>query len=315
MTDTMTPKSLLIQLLSLALVLIVSGTSAADSETPDREISTVSNTSNYFTYVSTSTDFNQNDRYSVEFDHGHLYMSYQADLAAATNSDWSYELSFESLVTFVDNGNGYLDQADTILSTADLGDYSYTIITSQNDTTAGFQERQITALSEDGLISFVFLMTSRQTDIGTVQLLPTEVKLTISIHGMSFENGADHVALIMSFSAETGLAVHYAQLGDLGELNLSTSGSGGYLSWSNSVSVDGTTMPVNATWNGSELVFSYPAGQNIVHDPVLGVNSLAMRSGLVSVRGDTPLFAVGLVIASAIVGGAIVLTGRRRKDV
>jgi hypothetical protein len=74
------------------------------------------------------------------------------------------------------------------------------------------------------------------------------------------------------------------------QMNISSQNHTAFFSWSNQVNVDNKNLPVNVTvlsetgfsnpyYNKeqipkTEIIFSYPQGANIVHDPKIGVNLL-----------------------------------------
>jgi hypothetical protein len=101
---------------------------------------------------------------------------------------------------------------------------------------------------------------------------------------------------------------------DDSELNLTNDGLGGYFRWAETALIDGVSRPVGSTWDVQTLTLSYPYGETIVHDPVIGVNSVASSSGTVDVgvSGDPLLYGVGVAIAAGAVAGAVIMTVRKK---
>lgn len=303
-------------LLSIVMFLTLVGAAGsviADEMELDRHVS-VSEESDSFHAVSGSQGFNVNDRFDLIFDEGSLSLWYTEDTSASSPPLWEFELSFEELISFVDNGNGRFDSGDTVVSTLDMSESSYSLTYSTAPLPHGGNKTTVTAISENGLLTLVFVITSSPTVVGQVPISPSDVKLDIRISGSELEGEADHIGLGMSVDADTESTVDLEDIGGSRQLNLTHSSLGGFFRWADSASVDGVQRPVGVTWVDGTLTLSYQAGELIVHDPIIGIRSMAPLSGrsvVVEPIGDPLLYGVGLALSTAAIFGAVAIRGRK----
>ncbi len=296
----------------LTMVVAASSAAAEDVEI-DREIS-VSEESDSFHAVSDSQGFKLNDRFDLIFDEGTLSLWYTENTSASDPPSWEFEISFERLFTFMDDGSGRFDGGDTVVNSLDMSDTSYSLAYSTAPLPNSGHKTMITAASEEGILTLGFVITTSPTVVGEVAISPSDVKLDIRISGLELSGEADHIGLGMSVDADTESTVELEGLDGSEQLNLTQSSLGGFFRWADNASVDDVQQSVGATWLDETLTLSYPVGQLIVHDPVIGIRSMAPLSGpLAALKpiGEPLLYGVGLALATAAVLGAVAIRIRK----
>lgn len=289
------------------------GSVVADEIELDRHVS-VSEESDSFHAVSDSQGFKVNDRFDLIFDEGSLSLWYTEDTSASNPPLWEFEMSFVELISFVDDGNGRFDSGDAVVSTLDISESSYSLTYSTAPLPDGGNKTTVTAVSESGVLTLVFVITSSPTVVGEVPISPSDVKLDIRISGLELAGEADHIGLGMSVDADMESTVDLEDIDGSRQLNLTQSSLGGFFRWADNASVDGVQRPVGVTWVNGTLTLSYQAGELIVHDPVIGIRSIAPLSGqFVAVKpiGDPLLYGVGLALATAAILGAVAIRTRK----
>lgn len=306
----------MLALLSLAAVIamiVAAFSTAADEIELEREVS-ISEESDSFHAVSDSQGFNVNDRFDLIFDDGTVSLWYTEDTSASDPPSWELDLAFETLFTFEDNGNDRYDGEDIIVNTLELDDTTYSLTHSATILPDGGNKTTITASSEGGILTLVFVITTSPTSVDTVAISPSDVKLDIRISGLDIQGGADHVGLGISVDADLESSVDLEEVDDSSQLNLTQSSLGGFFRWADSAFVDGVQRPVGATWFDETLTLSYPSGQLVVHDPIIGIRSMAPLSGsLVKLGpiGEPLLYGLGLALATGVILGAVAIRTRK----
>ena len=287
---------------------------ASDDFEVDREVS-VSDGQDSFHAVSSSAGYKVNDRFDLMFSDGSLTLWYAQNATALSSPSWEFELQFERLVEFQDDGNGRFDAGDIIASSMDLTERSYSMTYSTVSLPMGGNETTITAVCDGGVLTLVFVITTSAAYADTVPISPGEVKLGIMIHGYEFVGENTKLGLEMSINVDPGSALAYEELDDSAQLNITKSTMGGFFRWTDTALVDGVVAPVNASLTADTLTLSYPRGESIVHDPVLGVRSVAPLSGPVAkvgIAGNVLMYFVGVAFATAAVLAAVAT--RRSKN-
>ncbi len=285
----------------------------ADEVELEREVS-VSEESDSFHAVSISQGFNVNDRFDLIFDEGTLSLWYTKDTGASVPPSWELEISFEKLSSFVDDGNGRFDSGDAVVSTLDLSDSSYSLTYSTGPLPDGGNKTTVTAVSEDGVLTLVFVIATSPTLVGQVPISPSDVKLDIRISDLELAGDADYIGLSMSVDSDIESTFDFEDFDGYEQLNLTQAGLGGFFRWADNASVDGVQSPVGAAWFEETLTLSYPAGQLIAHDPIIGVRSMAPLSGLLVALGpigEPLLYGIGLALATGAVLGAVAIRTRK----
>src|SRR5512136_98497 len=116
----------LLSILAVFAMIAAAFSAAADEVELEREVSVLEE-SDRFHAVSDSQGFKVNDRFDLIFDKGTVSLWYTEDSSASDPPSWEIDLSFEKLLTFVDDGNERFDSGDAIVTTLDLADTSYSL--------------------------------------------------------------------------------------------------------------------------------------------------------------------------------------------
>lgn len=143
-------------------------------------------------------------------------------------------------------------------------------------------------LPEVGSLRLVFWIFGNETPLGETLVKPTEVKFDVEISSFPFELEETDLALMMELQTEVELEVNFTAP----QVELRTIGERyeGFFGWSKMAKVDGDPAQVNSTVLKVEtelepegdleveriIVLSYPRGEEILHDPVLGVSSVPL---------------------------------------
>lgn len=211
------------------------------------------------------------------------------------------DLRLDSLIAYVDeDGDGAYDLGEPVEARTDLRKAAHNV-------TPGAQpsERRVTyQLAEGGELVLVF-------HLGTDHAPTVATKFDVVVRNHTFEREDVRIALGAQVDAPGGTAAvdldgTPAVAGQQGERT-------GYLSWASTVQVDGQTHPVHASTHVSTsaedanaiVYWSYPQGQEIVHDPTLGITSVVE-----DLAGQLTPFALGLLATLAFLGAGFVV--RRR---
>jgi hypothetical protein len=303
--------------LALVAVLIsaVTVVSADEDEESNRSVCIQEETDG-FHISSSSLGFVTNDRFDLKFEDGTLSIWYEEILGQGTVPGWGLDLEFKELTEFTDNGNGYLDSEDQVLSSLEIDDAEYAISYQTEMLPGGGNMTTIRATYADNIFSLIFVIaTSTTLDPGAPQS-PCVVGLGIEISNYPFSDEADHLGLRIEVESDIESEIDYEEFDDGAELNLTKAQMGGSFKWSDVVIVDGMTEPVTASWDGEGLWLSYSRGTVIQQNSSIGVKSMAALSGLLPLEGPASawnpiIYGMGLVLAASLVGGAVIVHKRR----
>ncbi len=227
-----------------------------------------------------------------------IQLSYIPKINTTSNLN-HFNLIIEQLIEYNDiNSNGKYDHNDAIISNIMMSDAKFTNITYTNNTTP---DNKIVSILEthtlDNVFSITIYVASEQTSFLNNVITPEEIKIDFNIIDYPFMNQISQLALITkvetpfaitpeqnTYDEEKGTA--FQENG----LNISSVSHRGFFSWANVATIDNTSYPVNVTviseteqtftqdnqetYNQTQVIFSYPRGQSITHDPKIGVIGL-----------------------------------------
>ncbi|MBN2599127.1 MAG: hypothetical protein JXA75_01200, partial [Candidatus Thermoplasmatota archaeon] len=224
-----------------------------------------------------------------------LQLSYVPTLDA-TGSHHHFLLTIEQLIEYNDvNSNGKYDHTDVILSSLLMSNATFSDITYTNRTTPeGIPLTIIETHTLDHLFSIVIYLVSERTSFSNNTITQKEIKIDFVITDYPFTNQTSQLALITQvetpFNLTTQQNTYDEKQGTATQesgLNISSANRSGFFTWANNAMVDNKTYPVHVTvisntehtFNGNnqntytqtQVIFSYPRGENIVHDPKIGV--------------------------------------------
>ncbi len=227
-----------------------------------------------------------------------LTLSFIPNLNATANQP-HFHLSIEKIIEYYDtNNNGRYDRNDLIASSLSFSNITFTEISYTNTTNSdGNVIYNIKTHTIDNKFSLSIYIATNETSLYNNIITPEEMKMDFIIANYSFLNQTTQLALV------TQLETHYQYKFDEQsydenrntatnerQMNISSQNHTGFFSWSNQVNVDNKNQPVNVTVlsetgllnpyynkeqaSKTEIIFSYPQGSNIIHDPKIGVNLL-----------------------------------------
>lgn len=326
----MVPCSLIV----VGLMLLLPFSTAAEFQAPGRMLyQEVEQNGGHFDIISWSIGYNTDDRYEFEFRNGAMVLAYIANLTSRNLDDWQLFMELSALVEFRDNGNGYYDAGDVVVSVTNLEstawNSTYTDQEHFHDELNLSRPSILTACTEAN-VSIEFFSSDNGTEVYGYNIRATEIMANMTIGAHEWSDEADHLALKidMQSGAHTYLDPEVT-FNEIWNRSGQSSFTGVYVgSYPHDGSfkwviakVDGSYAYVNSTWARDGLYLSFPRGEIISYLMILGVESRAENSGpyvevVIGVEGDVPYFAIGTVIAAAIVTGAILLatrSGRRLK--
>lgn len=176
-------------------------------------------------------------------------------------------------------------------------------------------------LPGNGSVSFVMSVYGDFATVNGTSLRPSDVKIDILQDDFPYRENGTATALLFRTERESK-----AQLRNDGDderlrgVQAVANGFAAYFTWAGVASVDGVERPVlttpvaNSTGGGGSKLkdsfwLSYPRGQHVNHDPVLGVASA--EAATVQTRNDSP--GPGAFVAVAAVATAAVLAAFRRR--
>lgn len=205
-------------------------------------------------------------------------------------------LIIEQLIEYNDiNENGKYDRNDVIASTLFMSNITFTNITYSNSTTP--EGKTITLLethTPDNLFSIVIYVTSEQTSLFNTIISPEEIKIDFNIFRYPFVNETSQLALITHIETPYSITSEQntsdekqGKATQESGLNISSGSHRGFFSWANGATIDNISRPVNVTvlteieqtftgntqetMTHTQVIFSYPRGEIISHDPKIGV--------------------------------------------
>ena len=216
-----------------------------------------------------------------------------------TPSQHHFSLIIEQLVEYNDiNANGKYDYNDVIASTLLMSNVTFTNITYTNNTTPdGKTITIIETHTPDNLFTIIIYLVSEKTSFLNSIITPKEIKIDFNIIDYPFVNQTSQLALITrvetpftitpeqnTYDEEQSTATQESGL------NISSANHSGFFSWANVATVDNISYPVNVTviseteqtftgdnqdiYTQTQVIFSYPRGESIIHDPKIGVINL-----------------------------------------
>jgi hypothetical protein len=206
----------------------------------------------------------------------------------------------EKILEYYDtNKNGRYDIDDLTASSLSLSDVGFSNISYANTTSLdGSIIHIIETRSLDNMFALKLFVVTNETSINNNMITPEEVKIDFIISNYNFTNQTTQLALVAILETRNRHNLEQVTSDerrktavDESGINITSKNQGGFFSWSNKVDVDDNDYQVNVTilsetgiYNTSdsdesktitEIIFSYPQGDSIIHDPKIGVNLLA----------------------------------------
>jgi hypothetical protein len=210
------------------------------------------------------------------------------------------DVHLDEVLAFVDeDGDGAYDVGEPVLDRHPLAERPSQVLRT------GTEQREVVyELGEGASMSLVFNVSGERGDrVGA--------KFDVEIRNYTFDHEGDvHVALGSSIQVTGGLERverdgRPAVVGEAGE-------DVAYLSWVQNATVDGSDHPVGSSvlvdaeeQDSAVVYWAYPQGEEIVHDPELGV-----RDAIRDLAGSLAPFALGLAATGTLLFAGYLVRAR-----
>lgn len=227
-----------------------------------------------------------------------LQLSYIPNLNASRGQH-HFNLVVEQLIEYSDeNTNGKYDDADVVVSSLVMSNTTFSNITYTNSTTpSGKTVTIIETHTLDNLFSIIIYLVSERTVFLNNTITHKEIKIDFKIINYPFTNQSSRLALITQVDTPFAISSEHNTYDEAqgtatqeSGLNISSANHSGFFTWANNVMVDNITYPVSVTaiskkeqtfsgdnqdtYSQTQVIFSYPRGEVIVHDPKIGIVDL-----------------------------------------
>ncbi len=210
------------------------------------------------------------------------------------NIQLTFKIALKKLVEFSDlNNNRRFDYSDLEISTYSFELVNFTNITYSNVTISpGVNTFHMSTETFDNVFALDLYISDNFTAYNNQVLSPSEMKIDFIIHQYPYLENNSLLALLIDITTDHNLSVESESFDEKqgyafneSAINISSMGYSGFLSWLNTVTVDGINKSLQTSVlegihpNTKDLKtiqhisFSYPHGTEIIHDPKIGVIS------------------------------------------
>ncbi|MDX1610991.1 MAG: hypothetical protein R3185_01395 [Candidatus Thermoplasmatota archaeon] len=265
---------------------------------------------------------------SFEYDRDEAKVSYGYEREAnGTEVEAEMEVQFHQLVEYEDeNGNDRYDPGEEILGgytlaleseerltgdaeKADWGAITRTSHTSEDGVPG--HKFSSTARLDEGTLTFDFYVHGDEATLGAAEIEATELKLDIRIQDYPYQSDTSSLALLVEVGSEAEIEEDDDVERDEDGVRAQAADAQLSFAWKDFATVDGSDEDVGTTslevetersageYEHEELfVFSYPRGDDVVHDPTMGV---ATQAGAAATPAPAMALAVLALFAGALV--------------
>ncbi len=205
-------------------------------------------------------------------------------------SEFEIEFSVEisEIVEYVDlHEDGFYNETiDTLIQQVELNDFDDIVYTIEN--ISNNLVHHLSIVSTDGVFSAGVYISSEFTLVNEILIAPTQIKIDVGIHGFNFTEPDS--ALALKIVLESEVDVEYEEdeetedeedgrATDESEIDIILGEYSGFFSWIENVTVDGVNHLVKATplttdEEETKLYLNYPRGDEIIHDPKIGIANI-----------------------------------------
>ena len=206
----------------------------------------------------------------------------------SNETEIEFEITLSKIIEFIDeNDNGtYEPLIDTVASEYEINSYNpieYSAEVINNNTIHIFSVE-----TSDGIFSSTMYVSEEFAIINDTLITPTELKFDIIINNYTFTEVDSYLALKIEIESE--LEIDYEEdeetedekdgrTSDEQEIEIDYGNYTGFFSWLKTATIDDIEYAINATQieTVSEkgiMYLSYPHGNEIYHDPKVGIEGL-----------------------------------------
>ncbi len=247
-----------------------------------------------------------NPRFELE------YASEKEMMNNSAEHELQMSLVFEEVMEYVDeDGNGMWSPGEEIVQVLNLDDYTFTPpqVTQLVSEVKGYRIETMT--TGDFVFKLVSYSYEGKTTHDGMELLPTDMKFDIIIQNFPYAEDDTKIALKIDIETEIEIEGHYTSSSEK-HIEIESSEAAAFFSWSAKCEVDGASgdvlsSSITTDEDGQPYMYLfYPRGDNIVHDPILGVNADSSTASIEDGVAPSPmLFLAGILGATAIVVGSV----------
>jgi len=269
-----------------------------------------------------------------------LILNYKNNKHTSQN-ELNFQVQIKELIEYSDeNRNGRYDEDDEIIDIYSFENSNFKNFTYQNQSSDdGNEINQVSTKTDDDVFKMNLYFSGNFSHIGNQILTPSEVKIDFIINNYPFKENSTQLALRTMLETEDETELNDKSFDEIqgfseneSVLNITTLNIKGFFSWAENVIVDNIIRPVNYTIQSqiietiidnkkisnkvSNIYFSYPRGNNILHDPKLGVVSLSFEAFALQSIGnlinmDNVFLYIGIcMLASILFLGVIIIRKR-----
>jgi hypothetical protein len=240
----------------------------------------------------------------------------------ASPMNWRMSFSILEVFEFKNNGSPSFGPEDTVISSVDIARENYTMLPTSYENTPNWGVRQTyTAISQDGLVTLVFVTNSEYVfyDLGG-DIDPTEIHLNVRISRYNFSEESNATGLKILVKSQSSAGISYQESNHGALLNITTSQpfAGGAIAWQSPGLVHGDSNGppgFGSSWEDGNLTLSYPRANTLMQDIVFKVRSnLTYYTNPDSLSPNPVVYAAGLGAAAATITVAVVLVNRGRQS-
>ena len=216
-----------------------------------------------------------------------------------SNIQLSFKIILNKIVEFIDlNDNGQYDHSDEISGTYKFNLTNFTDLIYYNETlTSGESIVRADTHTMDNIFSIDMMYSDNFTQCYKHLISPSEMKIDFIIQNYPYKNNNTQLALVMEIVTDYNLNIEDESFDEKKgfasnetSINISSMNYSGFFSWLNTANIDGVNQSVHASIfkvenigiNGLDIVkylsISYPRGNQIIHDPKIGVVSQSFSS-------------------------------------
>ena len=230
------------------------------------------------------------DEFEVDIDvseDANIELEYKSE-NASLEIETEMEVRFFSILEYVDEDfdGVYTAANDTLIQEYVMSDISYEELTYETFDIGNSTDHVITAITTDGVFSFVTHITESFIQLNGTNVKPTGVKIDIIIDGFPYMANDSQLALYTEVESvleaieydedspdeDDATASHSEQA--ITSLSNETSA---FFSWVSIANADGVIADVKSSYEEvtvkeQALYLNYPRGDLIVHDPKVGID-------------------------------------------
>ncbi|MFW9854977.1 MAG: hypothetical protein ACFFFG_07940 [Candidatus Thorarchaeota archaeon] len=275
----------------------------------------------------------QKDEIHIEIevhDEPKVKLEYSSE-ANSAEVELAFKVKFYSIIEYIDqDANGVFNESeDLIVQEYRLDQVAFEPIDYVTQDGPGNSIlHKITINTTDGVFLLRFYAVSEFTIVNEALVTPTQAKIDVEIHNFPYNDTNSDLALQTKLEAtkeyeedEDTEDETEGRADEEKEVEVSMGGFVGFFSWTETALVDGVNQTVlsspvedDDSSTDQKIFLNYPRGNDIIHDPKIGVAGVILVADNLSPSGSPSngyLIPVTLVVL-ALIGGKTVYQRKRK---